>query len=76
MLLLEIKNLFFQVGTAKILDDLRLSVEAAEVHAPAVGANGTGKSTLAYLVVGCGVSTSSSLRNNFSSLQPGGSLCV
>jgi Fe-S cluster assembly ATP-binding protein len=52
MPLLEIKNLSFQVGTAKILDDLCLSVEAAEVHA-LLGANGTGKSTLAYLVVGC-----------------------
>jgi Fe-S cluster assembly ATP-binding protein len=52
MPLLEIKNLSFQVGTAKILDDLRLSVEAAEVHA-LLGANGTGKSTLAYLVLGC-----------------------
>jgi Fe-S cluster assembly ATP-binding protein len=52
MPLLEIKNLSFQVGTAKILDDLCLSVEAAEVHA-LLGTNGTGKSTLAYLVVGC-----------------------
>jgi Fe-S cluster assembly ATPase SufC len=52
MPLLEIKNLSFQVGTTKILDGLCLSVEAAEVHA-LLGANGTGKSTLAYLVVGC-----------------------
>ncbi len=51
MALLEINNLSFQVGTEKILDDLSLSVEAAEVHA-VLGTNGTGKSTLAYLVVG------------------------
>lgn len=52
MPLLEIKNLSFQVGNAKILDDLYLSVDAAEVHA-LLGTNGTGKSTLAYLVLGC-----------------------
>ena len=52
MPLLEIKNLSFQVGTVKILDDLCLSIEGAEVHA-LLGTNGTGKSTLAYLIVGC-----------------------
>ncbi len=52
MPLLEIKNLSFQAGIAKILDDLCMTVEAAEVHA-LLGTNGTGKSTLAYLVVGC-----------------------
>ncbi|MCX5871114.1 MAG: ATP-binding cassette domain-containing protein [Deltaproteobacteria bacterium] len=52
MPLLEIKNLSFQVDGAKIMDDLCLSVEAAEVHA-LLGTNGTGKSTLAYLIVGC-----------------------
>lgn len=46
MALLEINNLSFQVGTEKILDNLSLSVEAAEVHA-VLGTNGTGKSTLA-----------------------------
>lgn len=50
--LLEIKHLSFQVNAAKILDDLCLSVEAAEVHA-LLGTNGTGKSTLAYLIIGC-----------------------
>ncbi|MEK6201899.1 MAG: ATP-binding cassette domain-containing protein [Desulfobulbaceae bacterium] len=52
MALLEIKNLSFQVDGAKIMDDLCLSVEAAEVHA-LLGTNGTGKSTLAYLILGC-----------------------
>jgi len=52
MPLLEIKNLSFQVDGAKIMDDLCLSVEAAEIHA-LLGTNGTGKSTLAYLIVGC-----------------------
>lgn len=52
MPLLEIQNLSFQVGTSKILDDLCLTIKAAEVHA-LLGTNGTGKSTLAYLVVGC-----------------------
>ena len=52
MPLLEIKGVSFQVGAAKILDDLCLSVEEAEVHA-LLGTNGTGKSTLAYLIAGC-----------------------
>lgn len=52
MPLLEIKNISYQAGAAKILDDLCLSVEVAEVHA-LLGTNGTGKSTLAYLIAGC-----------------------
>ncbi|HIJ91232.1 MAG: ABC transporter ATP-binding protein [Desulfobulbaceae bacterium] len=52
MALLEITNLSFQAGTAKLLDGLCLSIEAAEVHA-LLGTNGTGKSTLAYLIAGC-----------------------
>lgn len=52
MPLLEINNLSFQAGAAKILADLCLSVGAAEVHA-LLGTNGTGKSTLAYLIAGC-----------------------
>lgn len=51
--LLAIQNLSFQVGAVKILEDLSLSVEAAQVHA-VLGTNGTGKSTLAYLIAGCG----------------------
>lgn len=52
MVLLELQHVSFQVGTAKILDDLDLAVKASEVHA-LLGTNGTGKSTLAYLIVGC-----------------------
>lgn len=52
MPLLEIKNLSFQAGAARILDDLSLTIEAAEIYA-LLGTNGTGKSTLAYLVIGC-----------------------
>jgi len=55
MPLLEIQDLVYEPpaqGTARILDGLSLSVEAGEVHA-LLGANGTGKSTLAYLIMGC-----------------------
>lgn len=51
MSLLEIKNLVFEAGGTRILDDLDLVVEPGEVHA-LLGTNGTGKSTLAYLVMG------------------------
>lgn len=52
MSLLEIKNLTYAAGEKKVLDDLSLSIEASEVHA-LLGTNGTGKSTLAYLIMGC-----------------------
>jgi Fe-S cluster assembly ATP-binding protein len=52
MPLLKITNLSYQVDSTKILDDLSLQVESAEIHA-LLGTNGTGKSTLAYLIVGC-----------------------
>lgn len=55
MPLLEIKDLTYEAAaqrSVRILDGLALSVEAGEVHA-LLGANGTGKSTLAYLVMGC-----------------------
>lgn len=52
MSLLEMKGLTFQAGDKKILDDLSMTIEASEVHA-LLGTNGTGKSTLAYLVMGC-----------------------
>ena len=52
MALLAINNLSFQAGAAKIIDDLSLSMDQAEVHA-LLGTNGTGKSTLAYLIMGC-----------------------
>jgi ABC-type cobalamin/Fe3+-siderophores transport system ATPase subunit len=45
MSLLDIKNISYQAGAAKIIDDLSLSIEASEIHA-LLGTNGTGKSTL------------------------------
>ncbi len=52
MLLIEIKGITFQAGDKKILDDFSMTIENSEVHA-LLGTNGTGKSTLAYLVMGC-----------------------
>lgn len=52
MSILEIKKLSYEAGNKKILDDFSLTIEASEVHA-LLGTNGTGKSTLAYLIMGC-----------------------
>jgi Fe-S cluster assembly ATP-binding protein len=52
MPLIEIKGLTFHASGKKILDDFSMTIESAEVHA-LLGTNGTGKSTLAYLVMGC-----------------------
>lgn len=52
MSFLEIKNLSCDVGDKKILDELSLTIERGEIHA-LLGTNGTGKSTLAYLIMGC-----------------------
>ncbi len=52
MSLLEIKGLSYETGNKKILGDLSLTIDASEVHA-LLGTNGTGKSTLAYLIMGC-----------------------
>lgn len=51
--LLEIRDLTFEAGGKKILDGFYMTVERSEVHA-LLGTNGTGKSTLAYVVMGCG----------------------
>jgi Fe-S cluster assembly ATP-binding protein len=52
MPLLGIKNLTYTAGDKKILDEFSLSIESSEVHA-LLGTNGTGKSTLAYAIMGC-----------------------
>jgi len=52
MPLLEIKNITYTAGDKKILDEFSLSIESSEVHA-LLGTNGTGKSTLAYVIMGC-----------------------
>lgn len=52
MPLLELRDLTFTAGTRKILDGFDLTVEQGEIHA-LLGTNGTGKSTVAYLVMGC-----------------------
>ncbi len=48
---LEIKDLFVQIEDTKILHGINLQVPAGEVHA-IMGPNGTGKSTLAYTLMG------------------------
>jgi len=52
MSLLEIKALSYEVTDKRILDGLSLNIEEGEIHA-LLGTNGTGKSTLAYLITGC-----------------------
>jgi len=52
MPLLVLKNLTFEIDHLKILDRMNLRVEVDQVHA-LLGTNGIGKSTLAYLIVGC-----------------------
>ena len=52
MSLLEIKGLTYEAGNKRILDDFFMTIEAAKVHA-LLDTNGTGKSTLAYLIMGC-----------------------
>jgi len=55
MPLLDVQDIVFDAGPSRqvrILDGLSLSIEAGEIHA-LLGANGTGKSTLAALVMGC-----------------------
>jgi Fe-S cluster assembly ATP-binding protein len=52
MPILEIESLAYKAGDKNILEGLSLTVDPAEVHA-VLGTNGTGKSTLAYLIIGC-----------------------
>ena len=53
MALLEINNLSYHVGERRIIDDLSLAIDAGEIRS-LIGTNGTGKSTLACLIMGCG----------------------
>lgn len=52
MPLLEIDEVSFRVKRKEIFSGLFLKVNPCEVHA-IIGKNGTGKSTLAYLIMGC-----------------------
>jgi len=52
MALLTITDLGFEVQGRRLLDGLTLALAEGEIHA-LLGANGTGKSTLAYLIMGC-----------------------
>lgn len=52
MELLELHNIRFTATNREILSGLTLSVAAGEVHA-LLGTNGTGKSTLANMIMGC-----------------------
>lgn len=52
MNLLELHDICFAVSGREILSGLQLAVKAGEVHA-LLGTNGTGKSTLACLIMGC-----------------------
>jgi len=48
---IEIKDLHVNVGDKEILKGFNLTVNGGEVHA-LMGPNGTGKSTLAYALMG------------------------
>ena len=50
--LLKTTNLSYETGGKKIIDALDMTIWQEEVHA-LLGTNGTGKSTLAYLIMGC-----------------------
>ena len=52
MPLLEIRQVTFIADNKPILDNLDLIIQEGEIHA-LIGTNGTGKSTLARLVMGC-----------------------
>ncbi len=53
MALLALRDVSYQASGKRILDGLDLAIEGREVHA-LLGTNGTGKTTLACLIMGCG----------------------
>jgi len=50
--LLKLAGLTYEAGSNRIIDGLNFSMYEEEIHA-LLGTNGTGKSTLAYLIMGC-----------------------
>ena len=50
--LLKTTGLSYEAGGNKIIDGLNMTIWQEEVHA-LLGTNGTGKSTLAYMIMGC-----------------------
>jgi len=51
--MLEIQNLYLSLNGKPIITDLSLHVNESEIHG-VLGKNGTGKTTLAYLIMGVG----------------------
>ncbi|CCE23959.1 protein of unknown function [Methylotuvimicrobium alcaliphilum 20Z] len=51
MSLLALSHVVYAAGPKKILDDLDFGIDEGDVHA-LIGTNGTGKSTLARLIIG------------------------
>ncbi|MDZ7802693.1 ABC transporter ATP-binding protein [Thiohalophilus sp.] len=49
--LLQLENIHLTLGERKVIDGLNLSVARGEVHA-LLGANGAGKSTVAFMIMG------------------------
>ncbi|MFC2070278.1 ABC transporter ATP-binding protein [Chloroflexota bacterium] len=49
--MLEVENLFFDVEKKPIISNLNLHIEPGEIHG-VLGENGTGKTSLAYLIMG------------------------